>query len=139
MKYHPIIVFISLLMVSACKKDSSDPKDLLVSKTWRPSLKDRSQDTNPAAAEILYYAVQECEKDDTYRFQTDGKLIKASGTQKCADNQPVSETLDYNMDVGSGQISVNGIKYKLLDLSENQLKYSAPLPGGKSIVYIFEH
>ena len=93
-------------MVSACKKDSSDPKDLLVSKTWRPSLKDKNQDTNPATDEILYYAVQECEKDDTYRFQTNGKLVKVYGGQKCVDDQPVSETLDYSMDVQSGYISV---------------------------------
>lgn len=134
-----VLAFAVLLIFSTCKKETND-FDILTSKSWEPTLVDKNQSSNPQGG-ILYYAVLDCEKDDTYKFQKDGKLVINHGTNKCNDTEVATETVNYSYNKAAKELIIKGVKYTVADETKNQLKYYTAISsftGFNNLIFIFE-
>ncbi len=133
-KYLALVVLIGLTL-SSCKKDSKSSFNTLLSKTWKRALADKNPSTNPASpsgtinSSIVYYAVQDCEKDDTFKFDTDGRLIFKRNIEKCDPMEQSDEVQSYTIDRVKKELTINGVKYILAEESKDQIKYYALLPS----------
>ncbi len=143
MKQLVVLLILNLFFLASCKKDnsgsSSDPMNLLTRKSWKYVLEDKNPGTNPVTGSNLYYAVPDCEKDNILQFNIDGKLKESFGSSKCEEGQSDSRAVDYSIDTEGRSITINDVRYELLELSENQLKYSSPVPSGGNIIFMFGH
>jgi len=136
-----LLSFIFIAAIS-CKKDKTTI-DIITSKSWKPSLTDKNPAVNPGipGVNLTYYAVQECDKDDTYTFAKNGKLTINHGGNKCGENQPATTVLDYSYDKANKELIIDGQKFTVTSEETEQLKYYAPLPhttGYGYVVYLFE-
>ncbi len=134
-----IILAFSILTLSSCKKDDKS-SDILVSKTWKRALTDKNPATNPAGT-VIYYAVQNCEKDNTFKFGTNGHLTLKKGSEKCDPNELETETQAYALNRATKEFSMNGIKFTLAEESNGQIKYYAPLAppnDAKHIIFLLQ-
>jgi hypothetical protein len=132
--YLALVVLIGLTLCS-CKKDSKSSSNTLVSKTWKRALVDKNPATNPASpsgtinSSIVYYAVEDCEKDDTFKFDTDGNLTFKRNAEKCDPMEQSEEVQSYTIDRVKKELTINGVKYNLAEESKDQIKYYALLPS----------
>ena len=131
--------YLSLLIVllfafSSCKKDNKQPANILTSKTWKMGLVDENPATNPPG-NILYYPVQDCDKDDTFKFTPDGNLIIDRGTDKCSLDELLTETQTYTLNRSTKELVINGVKFTLAEESTSQIKYYAQIPTPFSTNY----
>jgi hypothetical protein len=129
------LVPLLLLIVafSNCKKDGNS--SILSSRIWTRALNDKNPATNPSGR-ILYYAVQNCEKDDTYEFELDGKLLVNRNADKCDPNELQNETQSYSLNRATKELIINGNKFTLAEESRRQIKYYAPMNSGTGYDYI---
>jgi hypothetical protein len=125
-----LIAFI-ILTISSCKKNSDNALNTLTTKTWKRALNDKNPSTNLQGT-TLYYAVQNCEKDDTFKFGSDGNLILNRGTDKCESN----ETQNYTLDRTKKELIINGNKFTLAEESSDQIKYYAAIPQASGFSYL---
>jgi hypothetical protein len=132
-----LILFLALL--SSCKeKDENEPANFLLAKDWKRGLVDKNTSTNPPGR-IVYYAVLNCQKEDTFRFGSDGTLTINQGTDKCDNNESVYKTVAYTKN--NKDLILDGVKFTLAEESKTQIKYYAPLPpatGYDYMVYLLE-
>lgn len=146
-----ILRFLFLILIiccfNSCRKDEpSDPNqekmNLLTSKVWKRSLKDDNPASNPSGT-FTYYPAQQCELDDSYNFGSNNQLTVLSGELKCDPNDSITSTTDFSIDLEAETIIIRGGIFNLEELTETQLKYSAPIPYGSNstsnIVFIFKH
>ena len=134
------ILTLFTILTSNCKKDSEGPKDILQYKTWKRAISDKNLYSNPSGR-ILYASVLTCQKDDTYKFNLDGKLTLKKGTAKCDLVEIASENITYSYNKASKELIIGGTKYTLAEASEEQVKYYAALPsdsGSDYIVFLLE-
>lgn len=124
-----IILTFSLVVLSNCKKDDKIAKNILISKTWKRGIVDRNPSSNPSGT-ILYEFVQNCDKDDTYKFSSDENLVINRFADKCDPNEPQIETLDYTINRTTKELVIDGIKYTIIEESQNQIKYYIIAPNG---------
>lgn len=135
-----LILALLAIIFSFCKKDKSiETTDFLLNKSWKRAISDKNISTNPSGR-IMYDVVLDCQKDDQYKFNSDGTLIINRGTEKCSVNELTSETLTYSYNKISKELLINGIKYTLAEESDNQIKYFAPLTsaGYDYLVFLLE-
>jgi outer membrane lipoprotein-sorting protein len=135
-----LIVALFGVFVSGCKQEDEEPKDLLLHKTWKRTRSDKNNLTNPSGR-ILYAAVLSCQKDDAYKFNSDGTLSITSGTEKCITNELANKNVTYSHNEITKELMIDGIKYTLAEESEDQIKYYAALPsesGSDYIVFMLE-
>ena len=137
-----VLSLIVLLFVAfiSCKKDDEKASVTLTSRTWKRASVDRNTSTNPAI-NVLYYASQDFEKDDTFKFGTDGKLTINRGALKSSVDQQQIEVQNYTFVSATQQLTINGEKFTLAEQSKTQLKYYATLPnatGNQYLIFIFE-
>ncbi len=145
MKTNTLSLLILLFVAFAsCKKDDDKASVTLTSKTWKRAMVDKNMSTNPVtnpAGNVLYYAPQDFEKDDTFKFSDDGKLTINRGTLKASNDQPQTEVQSYSFVSATQQLTINGEKYTLVEQNKTQLKYYTLLPpvsGFRYLIFIFE-
>jgi len=124
--------FATLILFTAfigCKKDESEEMiDILTSKNWKFGMVDKNAATNPAGTNI-YFAVPECEQDDIFTFRTDGTVLRAYGTKKCAGNDATNKTVNYSFDKQTRELTIDGVKYTVAEENKTQFKYFQVTPG----------
>lgn len=101
---------------------------------------DKNPSTNPSGR-VLYYAVQNCEKDDTFIFGSNKELIVNQGTNKCVNEEPATTTLLYTYNESSKELIIDGIKYTIAEESKDQIKYYTYIPsatGNDYLVFLLE-
>lgn len=125
---------ILLFAFSACKEENVLSININ-HKAWNPVLIDKNSSSNPTG-QILYYAVLDCEKDDSYRFGTDGKLTINRGTNKCNNAELSTEVVNYTYNSSNKELIIKGIKYVVADESVVQLKYYTAIPNASGIQYL---
>ncbi len=132
MKINRLFVVASLMLLGTsfgCKKDDSEEIiDVLTSKAWRYGLKDLNTSTNPGGSN-LYFAVPECEQDDTFTFKTDGTMVRAYGSKKCDGNIAVNKIVSYSFNKQSKELTIDGVKYTVVEENKTQFKYFIVAPG----------
>lgn len=134
------ILTASLFLFSNCGKENINSTDILVSKTWKRGLIDKNPSSNPTG-KILYYAVLNCEKDDVFKFNSDGKLTINRSIEKCDINENQSETQTYTLDRTTKKLVINGIEYTLAEESKEQIKYFSPVPsttGSDNLIFLLQ-
>lgn len=126
-----------------CEKNTSAPQDkeALSSKTWKRGTQDKNPSANPA--NVLFYPVQTCEQDDTFTFAADGTVLIDQGAVKCSQNEPRTVSQSYSIDRATRELRINGQKFKLLEETREQIKYSAELPpvngaGFSSLIFLLQ-
>lgn len=132
-----LLIFMGALAFTGCKK--KDHKNILTSKTWKRGMTDKNPATNPDG-NVLYYAVQDCDKDDTFKFGTNGQLMLNRGEDKCDPDEVETEVLSYTIDRSAKKITIDGMKYDLLEESNNQIKLALFIPystGYQNRTFIF--
>ena len=133
------LILILLTTVSSCKEDNAASVSI-TSKVWAPALTDKNSSSNPIG-QILYYAVLDCEKDDTYNFGLDGKLTINRGTNKCNNAEFSTEIINYSYNSSTKELIIKGVKYTVADESGVQLKYYTTIPsavGFQYLIYLFD-
>lgn len=136
MKIKQFVLAISIILaLSSCKKNSNNPSEILTEKTWKRGLTDKNPSTNPEGR-VFYYGVKGCEKDDTYKFGSDGKLVLNRGSEKCEPSETQNETQSYTIDRTKKEIVINGTKFTLAEESNEQIKYCAALPYNTGYDYL---
>lgn len=137
---HLALVAVFMLAFANCKKNADQPATWLTSKIWKRALIDKDPSTNPQGANI-YYAVQNCEKDDTFKFGTDGNLAINRGAQKCELNEQQNETQTYSVDRAKKELIINGVKFTLTEETTEQIKYYATVPfatGYQQLIFLLQ-
>jgi hypothetical protein len=99
--------------LGACKKSDDSPStsrtELLTAKNWRLSTVSATVGGLPVPSS---YILQDCTKDDFYKFNADKTLIQDAGAIKCSTSDP--QTL-------AGTWSLNGDQSKLTIAVPNSL------------------
>ncbi|OGX85906.1 hypothetical protein BEN48_13910 [Hymenobacter glacialis] len=141
---------LSLLLAAAaalgctsCGSDTPAPPDaeVLLTKSWKRGMQDKNPSANPA--NVLFYPVQTCEQDDTFTFAADGTVLIDQGATKCSQNEPRTVSQSYSIDRTTKELRINGQKFKLLEETREQIKYSAELPpvngaGFSSLIFLLQ-
>ncbi len=131
-----IITFVFILF--SCNQESSNPsfEDLLTNSPWRWA--------GCAKGNSECYANQpECKKDDFTTFFPEGGIRFEDTGIDCDSN------LNNNIKVGNWekinelQIEVNGVKWDILELTENKLRIEYTVTGSPGVggreIWIYEH
>ncbi|MBP1616809.1 MAG: hypothetical protein H6Q14_636 [Bacteroidetes bacterium] len=133
-----LILFV--LAVTNCDKNNEENGNILLTKTWKRTVIDKKPTSNPAG-KILYDAILECEKDDTFTFNADNTLTIHKGLNKCDPTDSNSRVVKYSYDNQKNELIIDGIKYTLSEVSNGQIKYYLPIAhatGYDYLVYILE-
>ena len=139
-KFNLVYFVIVLLFVFSACKEENEVSINITSKAWNLALTDKNSSSNPSG-QIFYYAVLDCEKDDSYSFGTDGKLTINRGTIKCNNAELSTEIVNYTYSSTTKELIIKGVKYIVVDESAVQLKYYTVIPsnaGQSNLVYLFE-
>ena len=135
-----LITALLLFAFSNCSKDEKQPGDPVTSKTWKRGLSDLNPATNPQAP-VLYYAVQNCEKDDTFTFGSNGLLVVDKNAEKCNQDEPRTETQSYSLNRPTMQLVIGSTTYTLAEATDKQIKYYAVVPtpsGFQHLVFLLQ-
>jgi hypothetical protein len=126
------IIFLILIAFPSCEKEEENSTEILLSKTWKRGVVDKNPSTNPTGYEIGYAIVSDCDKDDTFKFDSDGNLIINRNANKCDQNELQTENVTYYLDRTTKEFTIDGIKYTLAEESKSQIKYYILVPSGVS-------
>jgi hypothetical protein len=124
-----------VIAFSNCSRDKESQLNTLTSKTWRRALTDLNPTTNPQG-QIIYYAVLNCEKDDTFKFNEDGSLIIDRYDNKCAQDEFQIENQSYSLNRQTKELIIDGTTYILAEESNKQIKYYTVLPTTNGFQYL---
>jgi hypothetical protein len=124
-----------VIAFSNCSRDKESQLNTLTSKTWRRALTDLNPTTNPQG-QIIYYAVLNCEKDDTFKFNEDGSLIIDRNDNKCAQDELQIENQSYSLNRQTKELIIDGTTYILAEESNKQIKYYTVLPTTNGFQYL---
>lgn len=129
-----LVILLSVFAFSNCKKESRSSPDILTSRTWKMGLNDLNPQTN-SQGQTLYYPVQTCEKDDTFKFTQDGNFIINRNIDKCNENELQIESQTYTLNRQTKKLIINGTVFTLVEVSNSQVKYYAPIPSTNGFKY----
>lgn len=96
-------------VLSACKKSGDSPTssrtDLLTAKSWRLSTATVTAGGFPVPSSTF---IQDCNKDDSFKFNVDKTLVQDAGASKCnpTDPQTLTGTWALNSDQSKLTISI---------------------------------
>ncbi len=133
-------LFLLVIFFFSCEKENKTELDILRSKAWKIGIIDKNVESNPRG-KILYNSFFECEKDDSYVFLKNGLLKVDHGSERCSNDHAQGKEMEYSYDKNTNQLVIDGIKYQVLDMTETQVKYCAPLPPVTDydwIIYILQ-
>lgn len=129
-----LCIVASLLVVSACKKDSEPTKkELLTGKNWKltaytvdPSFPIVDDLGNIIYTNDFYAQMSDCDTDDLTKYNTDGTAIYDEGPSKCdpAYIQTTPGTWVFSADESVITINFNDspASYTILELTSSTLK-----------------
>jgi hypothetical protein len=80
--------------------------------------------------------VQNCEKDDTFKFGVDSKLEINKNSDKCDQNENQNSTQTYTLNRTTKEFIINVTKFTLAEESNNQIKYYEIVPSNTGFEYI---
>lgn len=135
MKGKPVLFILIAIFLTNCKKDNPGSSDILISKTWKRALNDKNPSTNPSGP-IIYYAVQNCEKDDTFKFNSDGTLALDRSANKCDLGENQNVTQSYTVNRTNKELVIEGTKYTLAEETDSQIKYYTVIPSATGVQYL---
>lgn len=141
MKNHflKLLLGLSLMFLCfGCKKEKDkeqDPIDILTSKTWKFSLVDKNPSSGGTDANTISYVVAECFRDNIFEFKKDGTVLLYTGKIKCIDGEQDIKQSTYSYNRDTKEISIDGVKSIVLELTKTQFKYKAPLPFNTGYSY----
>lgn len=134
-------VLFLFVLVLACKKDENEEMiDIITSKAWKFGLTDLNTHTNPSGNNA-YYAVLECEKDDTFTFKADGTVVRVFGAKKCDDDTGTSKTLNYSFNKETKELVIDGVKFTVVEENKSQFKYvlvTTATSGASNRIYLLQ-
>jgi len=120
-----------LVVVVGCEKKCEKPKKnsvkILTSKSWRVASEHEDKNPSSTPVGIIYYKVLDCEKDDIWRFGTNGILEINNGTEFCYAEQDTVSRSWYGYDVINNQLIFHSQCWDIIEISENQLKFQRPI------------
>jgi len=92
-----MLLFVTLLTFTACKKDEDSPKtakDYLTAGFWKMTAGtiDPGIDFGGTVITDFYAFLDACEKDDLTRFNADGTITDDEGATKCDPDDPQTTT-----------------------------------------------
>jgi hypothetical protein len=128
-------ILIAIFSLTNCKKDNPGSSDILLSKTWKKALSDKNPSSNPSGT-VTYYAVQNCEKDDIFKFNSDGKLTLNKNADKCDPNENQNVTQSYTINRTSKELVIDGTKFTLAEETNSQIKYYTVVPSATGFQYL---
>lgn len=114
-----------------------DNGSILTSKKWKRGLTDLNPSSNPKG-KTIYYAVKDCEKDDTLKFDSNSLTI-SENDNKCGEKEIIS--VHYTIDREKKEITINNQTYKIAEETENQIKYYSVISsstGYDFLIYLFQ-
>lgn len=136
-----LFILLLLIIAFACKKDENEEIiDIITSKAWKFGLTDLNTHTNPAGNNS-YYAVLECEKDDTFTFKTDGTMVRTFNSKKCDGDVGAFKTVNYSFNKDTRELTIDGVKYAVTEENKSQLKYVLVTPaatGANNRIYLLQ-
>lgn len=129
------------LFLASCEDNTPAPQntEVLLTKTWKRGTQDKNPSSNPTNAS--FYLVPNCEQDDTFKFAADGTVLINQGAIKCNQNEPQTVSQSYSINRTTKELRINGQKFKLLEETEQQIKYIAELPaatGFGSLIFLLQ-
>lgn len=126
-------VLFLFVLVFACKKDENEEIiDIITSKAWKFGKTDLNTHTNPSGNNS-YYAVLECEQDDTFTFKADGTMVRTFGAKKCDGDVGTSKTVNYSYNKESKELIIDDVKYTVAEENKSQLKYVLVTPATSGV------
>jgi hypothetical protein len=133
--------FLSICLCSCGGKDKNLANaNILTSKSWKRGLVDKNPSTNPnldyGSNPVLYSAIPTCQQDDILHFSSNSTLTIDNGANKCSSNEQATETVNYSYNETNKEVTIDGVKYQVAEMSSSQIKYYAPLPPPTSYSYI---
>jgi len=144
MKYSSVVFCLILSMFSlvflSCDNDNEkkDEIGILTSKAWKRGMIDKNPSTNPSYMEskTIYYAVLNCEQDDSFIFSSDGSLVINHGSFLCEEDKNTEEKGTFSYDKTSNKLTINGLEYNVLEITDVQVKYSLNIPSATGYSYL---
>lgn len=129
-----IIILLVLIAFPGCKKENKEnSSNILLFKTWKRGLVDKNPSSNPIGYEVKYNIVNKCDLDDTFKFDSKGKLLINRNADKCDTNELPTETVSYSLDIKTKKFVIDSVEYTLIEESMDQVKYYRLVPGGVSL------
>jgi len=154
LKTSALLLVSSSLLIASCKKDTSndDPTgvqsttsstsstsggsttsgtnpnptvtktDLITGKTWK--LTAATVSPKMQGMEDMFAMMEDCEKDNTIKYNKDKSVVMNEGAQKCDMMDPQTKTGAWTFSSDEAVLTVDGKNYTLVNLSSNQLKTS---------------
>lgn len=125
------ILILTLVMVfSACKKDQETTSDntvtTLQNKNWKISALTVTPGFSGQGTDDIYNSAMEvCEKDNLFRFNTGNVFLFDEGPTKCDPTDPQSETGTWNYNTSESTLNIqlsspsDAINLKIVSISEN--------------------
>ncbi|WP_106929423.1 hypothetical protein [Adhaeribacter arboris] len=139
-----VIIFSMAMALASCKKDSESAPNLWRSKTWKRGLIDKNPSTNPPGANV-YYAVVDCEKDDTFKFGSDGKLEWFRNNDHCGINETPMVTQTYTFNRKTKELFIDSDKYSdtyiVVEETNSQIKFYIPITranGVENMIFLLQ-
>jgi len=135
----------AVAVLGGCKKSDESPAaassraDLLTAKSWRLSTATVTANGFPVPSNVF---IQDCNKDDTFKFNADKTVMQDAGAIKCntSDPQTQADTWSLNSDQSKLTISIpnsplNG-EADVRELTPNTLRiYGTPSLSGIPLTF----
>jgi len=123
-------------LFSACKKDDQVPTktELLTQGLWKmtayivdPEFPIFDNEGNmTGTSNDMFATMEDCEKDDTNKFNTDKTLVTEEGATKCDSSDPQKTTITWSFNTDETILILTGdgdaITLSILELTDNVLK-----------------
>ena len=101
----------TIAVLSGCKKSDESPAtassrtDLLTAKSWRLAAVTVTANGLPVPSSVF---IEDCDKDDTFKFNADKTLVQDAGASKCNTSDPQTQagTWAFNSDQSKLTIAV---------------------------------
>ena len=142
------VLLLAIASLTACKKDKDDNKEkektrteLLTEKAWIYVDQGRD-DNNDGVLSKEESDLEDCQLDDTFKYNTDGTLADRDNTSRCSQVDPETETFQWAFRNNETEIVTNGRLLKIKTLNETTLECSSERLDGSSttkIIAIFKH
>jgi len=117
------ILFVSISLVSSCKKD-----DATTTKTPIQLLKDGTWKLNNITVSGVPF-IDSCEKDNTYVFG-ETKVTLNEGATKCNSSDPQTDELPYTLSSDGKTFNLDGDDSKVIELSASKFIFEATTTFG---------
>jgi hypothetical protein len=124
-------LILSSLFIGCSKDDTDDVKqptktELLTAHYWQTTALTIDPPLSFGGTSIsdIYAQLDNCEKDNIEKYNTNNTIIFDEGATKCDPADPQTQTLPWSFNSDETILTVDGESYKVLTLTSTQLKVS---------------